>query len=133
MIKRIMDGETLVAIIGTFQDVAYGNNFITEPELPMQLGIIRSNKGKVDNHIHKIRNRQVKSISNEFHMIVNGKAIVYLYGYTKNLVHKELLHPGSFCALFNGGHGYEIVKDDTILLEVKNGAFSTVEDDKEKF
>lgn len=134
MIKRIMDGATLIAIVGSFQDVAYGNNFITSPELPMQIGVLRTKPAEtVQNHIHKIRNRQTKSISNEFHMIVHGKAFVSLFNSAKNLVAKELLVPGMFCALFNGGHGYEFLKDDTIMLEVKTGPYSSAEDDKEKF
>lgn len=133
MIKRIMDGTTLIAIIGSLEDVAHGNNFVTEPELPMQLGFIRQDKGKIQSHIHKIRNQQMKSISNEFHFVVTGKAVVSLFNYSKQLVTKIMLVPGMFCLLFNGGHGYEIIKDDTIIVEVKNGAFQGVEIDKEKF
>jgi hypothetical protein len=133
LIKKITDKENLIAIVGSLQDIAYGNNFITEPELPMQLGLMRLNKGKIENHIHKIRNRQVKSISNEFHMVITGKAILSLFNASKNLVTKTTLCPGMFCMLFNGGHGYEIIKDDTVIVEVKNGAFTSVDEDKEKF
>lgn len=133
MIKKITDNGTLLAIVGSMEDMPYGNNFITEPALPMQLGIVRTNKGAVQNHIHKIRNRQSKSISNEFHMIVSGKAIVSIFNYSKELITKVTLCPNMFCALFNGGHGYEFIKDDTIMIEVKLGNFDGVEVDKEKF
>jgi hypothetical protein len=134
VIKRIMDGQMLIAIVGDFQDAGRGNNFVTENELPMQLGIMRKNKEYVANHIHKIRNRQAKSISNEFHYVVRGKVLVSLFGYQKNLITKIMLTPEMFCMLFNGGHGFEIIKDDTIMFEVKNGSFSgEIMDDKEKF
>ena len=128
-----MEGKTLIAIVGSLEDAAWGNNFITENELPMQIGIMRKNKVNTDNHVHKMRDRKIKSISNEFHFIVRGKARVSLFGLKKKLITKIMLCPNMFCALFNGGHGYELVKDDTLMIEVKNGEFS--EDltlDKEK-
>jgi hypothetical protein len=131
MIKRIMDGQILIAIVGDFKDAVYGNHFITENELPMQLGIIRKDKDKIPNHIHKIRNRQVKSISNEFHYVFRGKILASLFGSGKNLIAKIILNPGMFCALYNGGHGFKIIKDDTIMLEVKMGNYTTKEEDKE--
>ena len=133
MIKKIMDKDTLIAIVGSFEDASYGNNFVTEPGLPMQLGVMRLNKGQVQNHIHKVRNRQMKTISNEFHMVIRGKVFVSLFDCSKNLITKITLIPGMFCMLFNGGHGYEVIKDDTVMIEVKNGSFEGVEIDKEKF
>jgi hypothetical protein len=133
MIKKVVDQGKLIAIIGSVEDMAIGNNFITDASLPMQLGVLRSDKGKLQNHIHKIRNRQNKSISNEFHMVVKGKVIVSLFNDEKVLVAHNVLCPNMFCLLVNGGHGYEILKDDTIMVEVKNGAFDGVEIDKEKF
>ena len=128
-----MDGKTLIAIVGTIGDAKWGNDFITESELPMQIGIMRKNKEVIQSHIHKIRNRQTKSISNEFHYVVRGKVIVSLFGLTKNLLAKIMLCPEQFCVLYNGGHGFEVIEDDTLMLEVKAGAFTSKEEDKEVF
>lgn len=133
MLKKITDGKTLIALIGSFEDLGKGNHFLTENELPMQVGVLKSDKAKVANHIHKIRNRQTKSISNEFHLVVKGKVEISLYNYAKKLIQKVMLVPNMFCLLVNGGHGFEIVKDDTIMVEVKAGEFTSVTDDKEKF
>jgi hypothetical protein len=133
MIKKVVDQGKLIAIIGAVEDMAKGNNFITDQNLPMQVGVLRSDKGVVQNHIHKIRNRQSKSITNEFHMVVKGKVLVSLFNEDKLLVARSVLCPNMFCLLINGGHGYEILKDDTIMVEVKNGSFDGVEIDKEKF
>lgn len=132
MLKTVTDNGTLIALVGSFEDSAWGNNFLTQNELPMQLGVMRVNKQQVQDHIHKIRNRQVKSISNEFHYVVRGKVLVRLFNYEKKLIEKIMLCPNMFCLLFNGGHGFEIIKDDTLILEIKNGSFTTVAEDKEK-
>lgn len=131
MIKKIMDGETLIAIVGSLDDAGWGNNFITEHELPMQMGIMRMNKGKIQGHIHKIRNRQFKSISNEFHMVIRGKVLISLYNFEKKLLDKIMVCPNMFCILYNGGHGFEIIKDDTLMIEAKCGSFTSRDDDKE--
>ena len=133
MIKRIVDGDTLIAIVGSLEDAAWGNKFVTENELPMQMGIMRLNKSEIQNHVHKIRNRQLKTISNEFHMVIRGRAMLRLFNKEKELVAKQMLCPNMFCILYSGGHGYEIIRDDTLMVEVKLGAYSSVDDDKEKF
>ena len=133
--KKIMDGETLIAIVGSFDDAKWGNTFITNKELPMQIGFLRTNKGDggVEKHIHKIRNRQVKSITNEYFYMIRGKANVFFYNFNKEIVGKALLTPKMFCCLYNGGHSLEFIKDDSLMVEVKNGAFTDISDDKEKF
>lgn len=127
-----MDGDILIAIVGSLEDIGWGNNFITEPELQMQLGTMRFHKDEiVKAHIHKIRNRQFKSISCEFHYVVRGKMRVGLFKNDKSLITKIMLTPNMFCALYNGGHSYEVVKDDTLMMEVKIGSYTNREDDKE--
>jgi hypothetical protein len=128
-----MDKDMLIAIVGSMEDAGWGSTFITENSLSMQLGVMRKNKGDIQNHIHKVRNRQTKSISNEFHYVVRGKVLVRLYGYQRNLISKVMLTPQMYCMLFNGGHGFEIVKDDTLMFECKLGNYTNVEEDKEKF
>jgi len=132
MIKSIINKGTLIALVGSFDDAGWGNNFLTDTNLPMQLGVMRKNKEHITNHIHKIRNRQCKSISNEFHYVIRGKVIVSLFNYEKELVTKVMLMPNMFCILYSGGHGFEILKDDTLMIELKSGSFTSTDEDKEK-
>ena len=44
-----------------------------------------------------------------------------------------MMREGDFVCLYDGGHGFEIVKDGTKIIEVKLGKYTSVEDDKEKF
>ncbi len=131
MIKKIMDGETLIAIVGNFEDAGWGNNFYTDKELNMQLGCLRKNKEKIQSHIHKIRNRQFKSISNEFHMVLRGKVLVTFYNESKKIIDKFMMGTNMFSILYNGGHGFEILKEDTLMVEVKSGEYTSRVDDKE--
>ena len=49
-----------------------------------------------------------------------------------NLLLAEL-NEGDLAVFVYGGHGYEILEDDTKIIETKNGPFTGVENDKVKF
>ena len=44
-----------------------------------------------------------------------------------------VLSEGDLAVYAFGGHGYEMLKDDTQIVETKNGPFVSVDKDKEKF
>ena len=43
------------------------------------------------------------------------------------------MNVGDLAVFVYGGHGYEILEDDTKIIEAKNGPFINVEKDKERF
>jgi hypothetical protein len=43
------------------------------------------------------------------------------------------LQSGDLMVMLKGGHGYDILEDDTQVLEVKNGPFMGIEKDRERF
>jgi len=88
---------------------------------------------KMQPHIHKIRNRQSKTKTLEFVVVLVGKMRADYYSLEKVKVGSRMMREGDFVCLYDGGHGFEIVKDGTKLIEVKLGAFTKVEDDKDKF
>jgi hypothetical protein len=134
MIKKILDKGTLIAITGSVDDMPKGNNFITDNDLPMQVGIMHADKtDSYKNHIHKVRNHQYTSISMEYHIIIRGKVRLSLFNDDKTLIKKIILKPNMFSLLVHGGHGYEVLEDDTVMVECKLGNFEGVESDKVRF
>lgn len=134
MIKKILDKGTLIAIVGSVDDMPKGNNFITDNDLPMQVGIMHVDKTALcKNHVHKMRSHQYKAISIEYHMITKGKVRLSLFRDDKTLIKKMILKPNMFSLLIHGGHGYEILEDDTVMVECKLGQFESVESDKVQF
>ena len=55
--------------------------------------------------------------------------------YTEALVEMEqfVLNTGDLAVFAYGGHGYEILEDDTQIIESKNGPFIDVDTDKSRF
>ena len=50
-----------------------------------------------------------------------------------NFLEDFVLKKGDLAIFAYGGHGYEILEDDTKIIESKNGPFTNVKKDKQKF
>jgi hypothetical protein len=49
----------------------------------------------------------------------------------KDVFQQETVKTGDICIILTIGHGYQILEDNTKIVEVKNGPFTSVEKDKE--
>jgi len=126
------DGK-IIAIIYRDNDWIEGLNFITPNELFIQVGSWWYKKGKVlDSHIHREFER-VANRTMEMTYVKSGSMKVFLYDENKNYITEFVLNSGDLAVFAFGGHGYEILEDDTKIVEAKNGPFVSVEIDKEKF
>jgi len=65
--------------------------------------------------------------------VKQGSMKVTLYSDDKSIINEFILEKGDLAIYAYGGHGYEILSDDTQIIEAKNGPFISVEEDKEKF
>ena len=65
--------------------------------------------------------------------VKKGSMRVLLYDEDKQFLQDYVLNEGDLAVFAYGGHGYEILEDDTKIIESKNGPFTDVSQDKEKF
>ena len=65
--------------------------------------------------------------------VKKGSMRVLLYDDQKNHLEDYILNEGDTAVFAYGGHGYEILEDNTQILEAKNGPFVDVDTDKTKF
>jgi hypothetical protein len=131
--QQIEHEGKIISIIYRDEDWVRGLNFITPGDMFVQVGSWWYEKGKVlDKHIHKEFDR-VATRTQECVYIRKGSMKVTLY--TEALVEMEqfVLNTGDLAVFAYGGHGYEILEDDTQIIESKNGPFIDVETDKSKF
>lgn len=109
-----------------------GLTFLTEDKDFIQVGIWEYDKGlKLQPHIHNEINREV-SKTQEVVFVKSGRVAASIFDEEKNLVRKIELNPGDILILFGGGHGYEILEDNTYVLEVKNGPYLGAEVDRRR-
>ena len=126
------DGKIL-SIIYRDNDWKEGLNFITPDDLSVQVGSWWYQKGKVlDSHTHNEFDR-VTNRTMEMTYVKSGSMKVTLYDDNQEYFDEFILHKGDLAVFAFGGHGYEILENDTKIIESKNGPFTDVETDKKKF
>ncbi|HJP39421.1 MAG TPA: hypothetical protein QF499_09880 [Gammaproteobacteria bacterium] len=129
----IKQDDRIMAIIHRAEDWSEGLNFITPDSLFIQVGTWQYDKGThLDSHIHKEYERPVTK-THEMAYVKKGRLKLFIYDEERKKVGDYILGAGDFVVLAEGGHGYEILEDDTQVLEAKTGPFVSVDKDKEKF
>ena len=127
------DNDDLIAIIYREEDWQKGLNFITPDNLFIQVGSWWYDKGKkLDSHKHLKYSRKA-NITQEMVYVKDGSMRVDLYSIDKVFIKSFELKKGDLSVLVSGGHGYEILEENTKIIESKNGPFISVDKDKIKF
>lgn len=131
--ETIKDGNEILAIIYRNDDWVEGLNFITPNDLHIQAGSWHYQKGKkLASHIHK-KYPRTTDLTHESVYVKQGSMKVLLFDNGRQLKQEFILQQGDLAVMVNGGHGYEILEDNTQILETKNGPFVDASMDKEKF
>lgn len=131
--QKICDHQGIsLAIIIRVDYSAEKTNFFSNPEYSQQVGIIKYPLGgKIKPHYHNELSRQVV-FTQEVLVIRNGTVKVDLYSSTLEWVDSIVLDKGDVIFLISGGHGFEMM-EDCEMLEIKQGPYSGVGNDKTHF
>lgn len=131
--NEITRNGNVFAIFGDIEEMAHGTTFIGSPREKLQFSVLKYAKGKIfQNHIHKYRPRTIEQ-TQESWIVLEGSARVYVFDENKEIIHEQVIISGQFFISYMGGHGYEILDAETVIIENKLGNFIGVEEDKEKF
>jgi len=66
-------------------------------------------------------------------VVLRGRVRTTVYDAAHNAVAVVEVAPGEAMALLQHGHGYDILEDDTRVLEIKNGPYPGAEADRVRF
>jgi hypothetical protein len=131
--KTIKHKDQIISIIYRDGDWIEGLNFITPGNMFVQVGSWWYQKGKkLDSHVHNEFKREAFR-TQEMTYVKRGSMKVLLYDEEMQFLQDFILKEGDLAVFGYGGHGYEILEDDTQIIEAKNGPFVDVETDKTKF
>lgn len=99
----------------------------------LQVGTWNYDNGvTLQRHIHNILPRQINR-TNELIVVMNGRIRLDLYSIEKEFIRSFELKSYDVAILMECGHGYEILEDNTKVLEVKNGPYFGPDLDRERF
>jgi len=131
--KQYIHNKKIISIVYREEDWDKGLNFITPNELFIQVGSWWYEKGKkLASHIHNEFPREAFR-TQEMTYVKKGSMRVFLYDEDQNYIEDYIIKEGDLAVFAYGGHGYEILEDDTQIIEAKNGPFIDVNTDKTKF
>jgi len=131
MIKKVSDGDNLLAIIVSNKFNEPGIHFFTPNDFSQQLAYMKHPKGKtIIPHVHNRVPRQVE-YTQEILFIKSGKIRVDFYDMKQKYLESHILSQHDVILLINGGHGFEIL-EDLEMFEIKQGPY-VGESDKTRF
>ena len=131
--NEVRIGKKVYAIFGDVSEIGHGTTFYGKSEEMLQFSVLRWKKGTVfQSHIHKHRPRVIER-TQESWIVLKGRVKVFVFNEKKKMIYGQEMTAGQFFISYIGGHGYEILKDETIVIENKLGDFIGVDADKEKF
>jgi hypothetical protein len=130
-VEAIVDGETTLAIVIARDAISDETAFFTAESSTFQAGfVVYPAGGSVTPHLHLPVVRQVVGTS-ELLVVRRGRCVVDIYAADRRLVASRELAVGDAVLSLAGGHGFRMT-EDTVLLEVKQGPYSGLEE-KERF
>ena len=132
MIEKIIHQNLLFALIIRNKVFDKGISFLTDDSLTQQLAIMKYDKGFcIQPHFHLPIERVIHGTP-ETLIIKKGALKVIFYDEDQSKIDSTILFENEIIMLINGGHGFEVLKDETEIIEIKQGPFQK-EKDKIKF
>ena len=125
------EGRRLGFIIrGHLQD--YGREFLSNDDDFLQLGYLHLKQDEwVDPHEHKPVQRLVHKTQKVVY-VISGKLGIAFYK-KKRKIKEVTLNEQDLIVLLEGGFGFKSLIDNTKIIEIKQGPYLGLEQDKEKF
>jgi hypothetical protein len=105
--------------------------FFTPPEFKQQVGfVVYPQGGVIARHVHRPLERHLVGTS-EVIVVRSGRCELDIFDDDRTLVATRELAAGDVMLMVGGGHGFRML-EDTVLLEVKQGPYTGIEE-KERF
>jgi hypothetical protein len=105
--------------------------FLTPSTFKQQVGfVVYPKNGVIQRHVHRPLERHIVGTS-EVLIVRDGRCEIDVYNDARELVATRELNKGDVMLMVGGGHGFRML-EDTVLLEVKQGPYTGV-DEKERF
>tara|TARA_Y100000816_G_C26073382_1_gene564805 strand:+ start:806 stop:1216 length:411 start_codon:yes stop_codon:yes gene_type:complete len=106
---------------------------LTSEDKFLQVCYLNLKKGdNVEPHLH-LKNKKNTKISSEAWIVFSGSVEVTFFDINKSKVYKTILKKGDISILFNGGHTFKSLTNNTKIFEIKNGPYLGPRKEKENF
>ena len=126
-----VDG-TVLAYVAHNGSLPSETRFLTPVDCNLQVGyVVYPAGGEILRHMHLPVERHIVGTS-EVIVVEHGRCEVDVYDDDRTVVATRELQAGDIVIAVTGGHGFRI-REDTVLLEIKQGPYPGFGGDKERF
>ena len=133
MINQIysdVDPEILIATVITNFEEAGRHDASTVDEI-LQVSALSLTKNKVvKSHMHKPIVRGTIG-TQEAWIVISGSIRAEIFDTNKDKISENILMSGDCVVLYRGGHSMQVLEDDTVIYEIKNGPYLGAENDSQ--
>ena len=134
-IRSKKEGNELLGVIYRKEDLIKQESKrfdITPEDKFIQMAAMKENKGRIF-YAHKhLPQERTTNLTQESLIILQGAIKAKFFDLDHEFVSEHILNSGDSIVLFKGGHGFEILEDNTLFYEHKNGPYNGFENDKVK-
>tara|TARA_R110002020_G_scaffold29001_1_gene91801 strand:- start:21015 stop:21434 length:420 start_codon:yes stop_codon:yes gene_type:complete len=131
-IYSLLNPNKLLHIAYKTSELESSREDIVPDEEFLQLAVMKHSAGRTFKaHRHIFKKVPDTSIAQESWYVVKGSVKAKLYDEDFTHLTDVLLKEGDLSITLYGGHTYEIMEDDTLVLEFKSGPYYGQEFDKE--
>ena len=132
-IVEVLDGNTILArYIPKVEMKKPGLNFYSDDREFIQFGVWGYDAGKIlPAHIHNSVERTNEK-TQEALFVQRGKIKAQIYNFEEVKIKELIISQGEVIILLHGAHGYEVLEDNTQVLEFKNGPYPGAELDRKR-
>lgn len=130
--KEIKSNNIKICIIFDIEDINEGTFFLTENYDFLQVGVGCHKSDRIFlPHIHREVTRTTTK-TQELIFVICGLLKVTIYDENENILETVLLKKNEGIIQFNGGHGFTVLKTYTKYIEVKNGPYLGIDQDRKR-
>lgn len=123
MVENIRHKNKVVARIIGVEELDGPFKFFSNDEDSLQVARWNHPRGYLCKpHVHNYIKRTINLV-NEVIYVRRGELKVTFYSMDGSPFLERILREGDICHCMECGHGYEVLTEDTSILEVKNGPF----------
>ena len=127
--SKIEPDKILLSMIRLREINETRNDISPDEEFIQASGMILNSDFKVKAHKHKYQTR-VTTLTQEAWVVIRGKIKAKFFDLDDKLIFETTLRDGDCVSIFRGGHSLEVIDNNTIFYEFKNGPYNGVTNDK---
>jgi cupin fold WbuC family metalloprotein len=130
--ETFSDNDGILHIVIRSEDFSKERTEVIAANEFLQLALLNLNKGKTfrpHKHVERWMEHRIKA--QESWVVLSGSVKAILYDTENKIIAEPILRAGDASITLHGGHTYEILEDNTRVMEFKTGPYHGQALDKE--